>query len=563
MRCCVGVVVAVLLAVVPAHAQGTSGVGDEFGIERFRLAMDRAGIVDVDSADVPGHLSWSAGLWVGFAHDPLVLYDQSMAPVDSLVGQRLTTGVVGSLGLIDRIELGLGFDIVGYQSGDTATTMTSLPSAGIGDLRLGAKVLMTRTEQLQFAVIPAFTVPVGDASGFLRESGPTFAPELAISGGAGRIRGAGNLGYRLRSRTSIAGLVIDDEVFARIGAGVRVGPERAPIVELSCSSSLALPTSNVNSNQVAIEILAGAARRVTPAVSVFAAGGLGLDNGFGTPDWRAVLGVRLESERGDRDGDRIEGLSDRCPDQAEDLDGFDDHDGCPDLDNDGDGVADAQDRCLNDAEDRDSFSDDDGCADPDNDGDGIPDAQDRCPNQPEDKDGIADADGCDDPSVALTGRVVSADGRPISGASLTIEQPEAVGASPIELTPGDDGSFTANVHGSSVTLTARAPEYQTSTQQAKVGAGQVEIKLSRTVRQGQLRGQVLSWNGKPLVATIQVLGSSPANATTDAEGRFVIELPAGTYEVVIESPGHAPQRRTVSVKLDGVTVLNADLRGAK
>ena len=37
--------------------------------------------------------------------------------------------------------------------------------------------------------------------------------------------------------------------------------------------------------------------------------------------------------------------SDRCPAQAEDTDGFDDADGCPDLDNDGDGVPDAADAC--------------------------------------------------------------------------------------------------------------------------------------------------------------------------------------------------------------------------
>lgn len=45
----------------------------------------------------------------------------------------------------------------------------------------------------------------------------------------------------------------------------------------------------------------------------------------------------------DRDGDEISDWQDTCPHQAEDVDRFQDHDGCPDLDNDGDGIPDALD----------------------------------------------------------------------------------------------------------------------------------------------------------------------------------------------------------------------------
>ncbi len=98
----------------------------------------------------------------------------------------------------------------------------------------------------------------------------------------------------------------------------------------------------------------------------------------------------------DTDGDGIPDSKDKCPKEAEDKDGFQDEDGCPDPDNDGDGIADAQDKCPNEAEDKDNFQDDDGCPDPDNDGDGIPDAADKCPDQPETKNGFEDEDGCPD-----------------------------------------------------------------------------------------------------------------------------------------------------------------------
>jgi outer membrane protein OmpA-like peptidoglycan-associated protein len=65
----------------------------------------------------------------------------------------------------------------------------------------------------------------------------------------------------------------------------------------------------------------------------------------------------------DTDGDRVPDDVDRCPDQAEDVDGHLDDDGCPDLDNDSDGVPDADDRCPTAAEVRNGFEDEDGCPD--------------------------------------------------------------------------------------------------------------------------------------------------------------------------------------------------------
>jgi outer membrane protein OmpA-like peptidoglycan-associated protein len=98
----------------------------------------------------------------------------------------------------------------------------------------------------------------------------------------------------------------------------------------------------------------------------------------------------------DRDGDGIPDDVDQCPNEAEDQDGYQDEDGCPDYDNDGDGIFDTQDQCPDQPEDRDGFQDLDGCADNDNDKDGIVDADDNCPNNPETVNGYKDQDGCPD-----------------------------------------------------------------------------------------------------------------------------------------------------------------------
>jgi outer membrane protein OmpA-like peptidoglycan-associated protein len=120
-------------------------------------------------------------------------------------------------------------------------------------------------------------------------------------------------------------------------------------------------------------------------------------------------------------------MNDKCPNDSEDMDGFQDDDGCPDLDNDSDGIADDADKCPAVAEDKDSFEDADGCPEPDNDGDGIADKGDKCPDQPETINGVDDWDGCPDKGgqriAALDGnRVVlsekvSFDGARIKGKS--------------------------------------------------------------------------------------------------------------------------------------------------
>lgn len=105
-----------------------------------------------------------------------------------------------------------------------------------------------------------------------------------------------------------------------------------------------------------------------------------------------------EKKVGDSDGDGIKDDVDDCPDEAEDMDKFQDADGCPESDNDGDGILDAVDKCPLQAEDKDGYMDEDGCPeeDDDSDGDGILNSVDKCQNDAEDMDGFEDTDGCPD-----------------------------------------------------------------------------------------------------------------------------------------------------------------------
>jgi OOP family OmpA-OmpF porin len=84
----------------------------------------------------------------------------------------------------------------------------------------------------------------------------------------------------------------------------------------------------------------------------------------------------------DTDGDHILDAKDQCILEPEDVDGYEDADGCPEPDNDNDGIPDSIDKCPMKPEDFDGFQDADGCPDPDNDNDTVLDVDDFCPNTP-------------------------------------------------------------------------------------------------------------------------------------------------------------------------------------
>lgn len=160
---------------------------------------------------------------------------------------------------------------------------------------------------------------------------------------------------------------------------------------------------------------------------------------WSTPSTPATTAPVAAVADSDRDG--VKDGEDLCVSSPEDLDGFKDADGCPDLDDDGDGVPDSADRCPRVAEDRDNVDDADGCPDIDNDRDGLADTADQCPNEPgsppsgcpvrdRDRDGIADAsDACPDQPETMNG-ITDTDGCPDAAAPVAV----AATSSRIEVT---------------------------------------------------------------------------------------------------------------------------------
>jgi outer membrane protein OmpA-like peptidoglycan-associated protein len=390
-----------------------------FPVERFRPAIDGTGVLDVDSGQVGEHLQWTVGAFANYALNPLVFVNADGERVGSLVSHRIGLDVIAAISLIDWLEVGVDIPTVLFQTRDSSvsnllTTPGELSAIGVGDMRLLSKVRLLRARDGQFvdlAIIPAITVPTGfpggDTGSYLGEGQVTFAPELAVSrdfgehepGGAG-LRLAANLGYRFRpEERDFVNVKLGHELTARLGAAYRLAS--SPLMfeaSANAATSTFTPfTSGLEENP--LEVIVGASYDVMPFLRLTGGVGKGIISGVGTPDVRALFGVRLiPVVDDDRDDDGIKNAADTCPDDPEDKDGFKDDDGCPDVDNDNDGILDTADKCRDVAEDADSFEDADGCPDPDNDKDGILDVDDKCVNEP----GVPELQGCPIPPVIDT-----------------------------------------------------------------------------------------------------------------------------------------------------------------
>ena len=375
-----------------AKAQAIDG-DFNFNTERFRLSVDRGGILDVENAAVPEHFVIDLGLMLSYSNDPLVVnfeQDGESERVGSLVHDRISAHLVGSIGLLDWAQIGLEVPMALYQNDKLGTLdpSTTLSGTSFGDMQVVPKLqfLHQGKHVVNAAVILGVSLPTGSETGFLSDGSFGFEPELAISRKMGAIKAAANFAFRSRKARQQVGLEIDDELVTRLGLGYRLGANGSGPIELDATLRVATRASDFfgSSGTNHTEVAGGASYDLPHNLVAFSALSVGLSQGFGTPDFRTLLGVRLGFGLGDDKGSAIHRDADYvlrrrpldAPPAANDTDG--------------DGILDTEDECPTEAEDKDGFEDANGCPDPDNDGDGVLDVDDVCPLKP----GIAEAQGC-------------------------------------------------------------------------------------------------------------------------------------------------------------------------
>ncbi|MBM4282862.1 MAG: OmpA family protein [Deltaproteobacteria bacterium] len=403
-------------------------------VERARPALDRASILDVDSADVGVVGDTDAAVRLGWARAPLtgVLDAGSVRASFGVVDNRVGLHLGGAMTLWPRLKLGVDVPLVLFQSGPASLPGLAgdnpVAAVGVGDLRVVGRYGVTQVragDVVDLAVVGHLTLPTAlPRHQYIGDGLPTLAVELAASRDDGPLRFAANVGPKLRVPSAFGPAAQGVELGYRAGVGYE--PTDGPLgVDSALTGGALLWPAPLSAGNNPAELSWGV-HGTRGDLLPFGVVGVGVPgSGVGAPSWRLQAGVRWSPRCDDDDDDGLCRAEDACPKEPEDKDGHDDGDGCPDRDNDGDGVFDDQDacpgvagpeagcprkdgdgdgvfdsddRCVEVAEDKDGHDDDDGCPDPDDkDGDGVLDPDDGCPAEPEDKDGDRDGDGCPDP----------------------------------------------------------------------------------------------------------------------------------------------------------------------
>ena len=363
------------------------------------LAAPAAQAQDTDTFDIDGglhdqrgtlQLAWPelgspdgsyGGLGLVLDKNPLVLEypDETVA----VVGTRFSSRFAGGHTFGDRFRLDV--DVPVYP----AVMVDSDYHFAMGDIRVGGLVPLDLlpSDKLLLGVSPSLRFPTAGRESYLTNKGLAVQVVGALAGRAGDVAWTTNLGLDLSRKVELAdqqkgsGLLFGAGANYPLPLNFRVGAEIDGIVNLAGG------LGSQYENPVEWHIYG--MKPLQSGLQIATGVGSGLMGGIGAPAYRFFLGLSWRTpdlDDSDQDGDGILDRNDRCPLAAEDMDGFEDDDGCPDPDNDNDKIFDVDDACP----DEPGPITTQGC--PDRDGDGLADGDDECPDEP----GPIAAGGCPD-----------------------------------------------------------------------------------------------------------------------------------------------------------------------
>lgn len=394
---------ALALTASSTQAQSTS---KNLDLSPFRPSPATTGeLLQVESPFVGGRGEWEIGLNISYVSNPLQV--TTMGDTFNLVSSRTVFDLGLAFAFADRFEVGARMSTIS-QSGDDGGQMVRGLEPGVGtamgDALFHAKVALIPGVALATNV----TFPTATDDAFAGPGKIAANGSVLFGFAKKRLTATGNLGFGYQDKVVLGNITQGNRALFGAGGAFRATDSLWLSAEMFGAVAIGQRERDAASP---LEGMLGLRYRATRAVGISAGLGTGLMRGIGAPALRGVIAFELAPNARavepivpkkpyvpppDRDRDGVADAEDRCPDEAEDLDGFGDLDGCPDPDNDFDGIPDAQDKCPLVREDKDGVADDDGCPDNDDDGDNIPVPKDKCPSDSEDFDGFEDDDGCPD-----------------------------------------------------------------------------------------------------------------------------------------------------------------------
>ncbi len=352
-----------------AWASHASAQGQGFRVDRYQAPPSVEDGLTLQLPGTLGHLRWAPKLILDYAHQPLQVSTTGVGGnTRDVIGNQVSADLALAIGLGDRLDVYAVVPATLYQAGDGPTgTGAALAATALGNPSVGAKLRLAGdpTRGLSLALSGSVVVPVGSSQSFAGDGGLGARGDVLAAIASKHLVIPLNVGIAYRpDRVLGPGAHVGTEMDFGTGVHVPVDTHFRLMLELHGSTRVA---AAFHLADTPLETTLGARYAFDNGLQLGGGVGMGLTNAVGVPKVRGLLMVgfapKRQSAPGDRDHDGIVDPQDRCPDEPEDADGFQDADGCPDPDNDHDGIPDTSDRCPNQPETRNGYQDQDGCPD--------------------------------------------------------------------------------------------------------------------------------------------------------------------------------------------------------
>ena len=345
------------MLIVSADARGDSPPSVDLRGYRIPLDANAGMYLETPYTGETGDIT--AGARLNYGYRPVVLHDANGDVKYAVIQNQLTADLFGTVALFGSLAVGFDLPAVIAQGGDdfsqdtiaTGLLGTSrLPKNAIGDPGIDLKATLYRSSKVPnrgvaFGMLDRFTLPLGDPASYLGEGTVTNEARALFDGhflSAFTVRG--NLGAKFRGdEASFAcGDTPDASCKSRFGdelnwgAGLALDTKLLKVPNMTWFGEVRgyLPLAPIHPFQSALPsgtFASLAASYAVHDVHLFAGVEVALDSGVGNAPLRVSIGVTFAPRNHDRDGDGIPDDVDKCPDIAEDFDGFEDEDGCPEV----------------------------------------------------------------------------------------------------------------------------------------------------------------------------------------------------------------------------------------
>jgi hypothetical protein len=310
-----------------------------FAVERFYPSAPGGGWFVMDDLDLHGRLGGAMEMTGGYARNPLKITSGSqMLPVVSdeafvdfgfaatyerwrlYLNMPAPVLVNGDSGIIGKYQFSTPTGPGTAHFVDLGSDPDTLSDARVG---LDARIVGEPESPFRLGVGAQLLIPSGFRTQYITDDTYRAMGRLLVAGDIGMFMYAAQVGVHIRplDDAPTPGSPQGSELLFGGAAGVvfPVMKEVRFVVGPEVWGATAF-RSFFGTSTTALEGILGARFEGTgtdgPQLRFKLGPGLGINEAFGTPDWRVLLAVEVFTHNADRDGDGISDSKDACPDRA-------------------------------------------------------------------------------------------------------------------------------------------------------------------------------------------------------------------------------------------------------